>query len=74
MAHLDNRSGGWWRTVAQVIYSYLRSERRVTPRSTRTSRAANDGRPSFSAKLPKLNEIKDDGMRAFFESRSGEEI
>ncbi len=30
--------------------------------------------PSFSAKLPKLNEIKDDGMRAFFESRSGEEI
>ena len=30
--------------------------------------------PSFSAKLPKLNEIKDDGMRTFFESRSGEEI
>ena len=56
-----------------VIYGYLRSKRRVPPRRGRGNEMADTIGEAVPARLS-LDEIKDDGMRAFFEEHSGEEI
>ena len=57
--------------MAQVIYSYLRARNGASRLEALAPRAL----PTMAViSEMQLNEIKDDGMRAFFESRSGEEI